>query len=367
MNKDKCFNVIEQDERIMIQLLRGIAIILVVFHHVLRTYTLSADLKNLLHFVNAVHVVVFFVISGWLFEKYKDKYIKQGFLKFFTNKFRQLIIPYFIFSFTFAMLIWCGNHIGALHKITSKITDGKEKSILKIFTDIILYKDAYFDSLWFLYVLFILMILMYLLAGKFFSSAHFTLITLLITILIKAYIGFVFDLTSYSIPDKLITYFVWVIIGRFLFTKFGYGFGLSKKLMIAAFVVLCTCILRTYFVDLHGFMNIYVRAFWIQIEFLLIRTSFLILSVSLSKILIECKKYKVLKYIGDRSYDIYLLHNPWFVSLISFGLKSFLPMFIVVAIGVVGSIAGSLIVATLIDRFLNPLYCILFGKHMKNA
>ena len=66
------------DERAVIQILRGIAIVLVVIHHVMKCFSLSNELNTLLTIINTVHVVVFFVISGWLFEKNKCKYRKKG-------------------------------------------------------------------------------------------------------------------------------------------------------------------------------------------------------------------------------------------------------------------------------------------------
>ena len=99
------------DERAVIQILRGIAIVLVVIHHVMKCFSLSNELNTLLTIINTVHVVVFFVISGWLFEKKKCKYRKNGIFLFLKKKFCQLIVPYTTFSFSFAILIWLGSHI----------------------------------------------------------------------------------------------------------------------------------------------------------------------------------------------------------------------------------------------------------------
>ena len=47
------------DERAVIQILRGIAIVLVVIHHVIEVFSLSNELNTLLTIINTVHVVVF--------------------------------------------------------------------------------------------------------------------------------------------------------------------------------------------------------------------------------------------------------------------------------------------------------------------
>ena len=68
------------------QLLRGIAIFLVVFGHI----THIAELRN---YIWGFHIPIFFFISGLLFKP--DKY--NSFNDFLRNKIRNLIIPYIIF------------------------------------------------------------------------------------------------------------------------------------------------------------------------------------------------------------------------------------------------------------------------------
>lgn len=182
------------DERAVIQILRGIAIVLVVIHHVMKCFSLSNELNTLLTIINTVHVVVFFVISGWLFEKKKCKYRKNGIFLFLKKKFCQLIVPYMTFSFSFAILIWLGSHIEVLKQAT------------------------------------------------------------------------------------------------------------------------------------------------------------------LSKWLIITDKYKPIEYIGDMSYDIYLIHNPWIVSTLSIILKNRVTIPLAIVIGTIMTIVISVTVITVIKCYLNPIY-----------
>ena len=112
--------------------------------------------------------MIFFVISGWLFEKNKIKYSEEGMAKFVKKKFVQLIIPYIFFSLSFSMIIWCGYHIPQLNKITDRIANGNIKNIPQIVFDVIFYRNVYFESLWFLYAMFILMIIMFILRDDMF-------------------------------------------------------------------------------------------------------------------------------------------------------------------------------------------------------
>ena len=75
------------DERAVIQILRGIAIVLVVIHHVMKCFSLSNELNTLLTIINTVHVVVFFVISGWLFEKRNVSIGRTAFFCFLRRSF----------------------------------------------------------------------------------------------------------------------------------------------------------------------------------------------------------------------------------------------------------------------------------------
>ena len=95
------------------------------------------------------------------FEKNKIKYSEEGMVKFAKKKFVQLIIPYIFFSLSFSMIIWCGYHIPQLNKITDRIANGNIKKIPQIVFDVIFYRNVYFESLWFLYAMFILMIIRY--------------------------------------------------------------------------------------------------------------------------------------------------------------------------------------------------------------
>lgn len=45
------------DERAVIQILRGIAIVLVVIHHVMKCFSLSNELNTLLTIINTVHLL----------------------------------------------------------------------------------------------------------------------------------------------------------------------------------------------------------------------------------------------------------------------------------------------------------------------
>ena len=66
-------------------------------------------------------------------------------------------------------------------------------------------------------------------------------------------------------------------------------------------------------------MIFWEREYYIQIENYLIALSSLVLIYSISLYL--NKKCQNIYKLGDYSYNIYLLHNPWIVSTVSLVLK----------------------------------------------
>ena len=75
-----------------IDITRAFAILLIVFGHVIVHNFNTYWLFNIIY---SFHVVLFFIISGYLYNREKsDK-------EFIIKKFLTLIIPYFIFAFVF--------------------------------------------------------------------------------------------------------------------------------------------------------------------------------------------------------------------------------------------------------------------------
>ena len=79
------------EDRYVIQILRAIAICLVVFHHSVNALNLPEYMNVSVQIINKIHVNIFFVISGFLFEKKKILYIQNSAKKFVQKKFIQLI------------------------------------------------------------------------------------------------------------------------------------------------------------------------------------------------------------------------------------------------------------------------------------
>lgn len=348
------------EDRYVIQILRAIAICLVVFHHSVNALNLPEYMNVSVQIINKIHVNIFFVISGFLFEKKKILYIQNSAKKFVQKKFIQLIIPYFVFSELFSMFIYVGYKIPRIASLMSNF--GTKKKFIETIIDVMLFRNMYFESLWFVYTLFIIFILNYILSKSKLDYVNgITLICIsIITVIIKANVG---DGLWY-ILNKTITYFVWFYLSRFL-QKNGrrdwFVFFQNKTVKAMSLIILVTCIIRYSVVDLKKYMNFWERAYYIQIENYLIALSSIVLIYSISLYL--NKKCQNIYKLGDYSYNIYLLHNPWIVSTVSLVLKKVCNYWIVDLITVfVLSILIPCIVSSFMKKYFNTMYCVIFGK-----
>ena len=73
--------------------LKGLGIFLVIFGHLLPASVLT-------QYVYAFHVPLFFVVSGYLFDRRR-----YGFRQLVLRRLRTLIVPYFVFA-TVSFLFW---------------------------------------------------------------------------------------------------------------------------------------------------------------------------------------------------------------------------------------------------------------------
>ena len=94
-------------------LLKGIAIFLVVMGHALTMCIRGIDAAFLFKLIGQVHMPIFFFISGFL--TYKDTFAPPALMK----RFLQLIIPFFVvkvFNFIQLKLPFSGNNWSHVHK-----------------------------------------------------------------------------------------------------------------------------------------------------------------------------------------------------------------------------------------------------------
>ena len=347
-----------QKEKAIIKSLKGYAILLVVFHHTVFA-VMTDSLLNVFaaRILNSIHVVIFFLISGYLFEANEKKYRNQKWNVFFANKALQLLIPYYFFSLVISLLI----KIGCIINNSSTLMGYNPKNWINIFIDPIIYKDPYFDSLWYIYILFVGFIICWIINSRYINVFSVGLL-LILHLIINAY----FDL-DILIIRLFLKNIIFLILGRFIFKERFQLEIIYKKhikiIVIVGVVVFCAVFSRIMFVDLTHLLNSFaLRAFFIQIENLLLSISSIILLIYIIT-KFGCKTEYGIQFFGKYSYKIYLIHNPWIVSMLAIILEHFLGkgllmVFIIWPLSVVISICF----IKLIDKLFKPISKFCFGE-----
>lgn len=144
-----------------IDVARGIGIVLVVMGHCIsKQMAAEGSFLNVLRIViYLVHMPLFFVISGWLFEKNAVKYKEQGLANYVKKKFLVFMIPYFVFSACTYLIVWiCCNFLPPIGNIL--IQQGYQSNgILQIIAEVLIYQNHQDGHLWFCYVMFLVLLI----------------------------------------------------------------------------------------------------------------------------------------------------------------------------------------------------------------
>lgn len=302
-----------------VQIMRGIAIIVVLLWHSISQVKTDWLLKGIGQLIICFHMPTFFAIAGYLFERNLNKYVGDGRLKFLVNKAKHLLVPYVFWT----VLLWSGVNI-----VEAFIPSTVEKlsamgfapmSVKKMLWGILTYENYYTQHLWFLYVL---------------------------------YVFFIINITLKDIGKKVVCFAIWLIlgfvsviveapniVGRIMLWGCFFCFGRimatgehkikNKNVsIIVAFVFMSILRWITYTITGNILIVVMVQAIKYLEGFLGIGVILIVAK--------QLQNYTCLKDIGDYSYDIYLMHNPYIVALGSAILSKLLNInsYIVIAVTV---------------------------------
>lgn len=287
-----------------IQILRGFAILFVVTHHTLTNLPRVPVSEELLLIVNT-DVTIFFIISGFLFEKNYDRYTKEK-GTFLFRKAKQLLVPYLFWS----LLLYLGG------KIVHDLIGGKLSNILtdlgfyplgwkKIIWNILTFQDYYTEHLWFVYILFFFF-LVNILTGQVFRYWWVALIVLLAAPVCNLYMPLPY------LAWKFLKHFSDFLVGRLIFQN--YVRMQNRRTILAAGFVFISCVLLC---------NIPVIRMEETLPAVLTNTvakhlmgwAFCILGFAAGCFLCIRNAGRFIRVIGDYSYDIYLMHIPYVVPV----------------------------------------------------
>ena len=289
----------EQRQRLgYLDIAKGIGIILVVIGHALSVLP-SPDKENvelLRTIIYLVHMPLFFFISGLLFEKNLKRYEAVGFRSYVLGKAQLYLIPYITFSILLYVIVAAAFHIGPISKYAVRLGNFTE-NVPTFLLSILTYKNPIDEHLWFSYVMFLVLVASFLLRR----------IDIRIS-LCFFFIGYV-STWIISYPEliwKTLRYMLIFTAGR---AMWKWKIQLTKKIPLLNLMVGIIFTVVYLLLKNKGLVWMSVAKPFSEIGLVLVLLS---ISVLLEKTIVTGLMYR----IGDESYAIYLIHQPYIVPLI---------------------------------------------------
>lgn len=354
MTIDNNDNKINKSRIFLIDLVRGFAILLVIFGHVIETNTISYETSMIFNIIWSLQMPLFMIISGFLnyriIKNYKELTI------YFKKKFISLLFPWLIWTFVIKSILDKGFGI---------------KEYIDYFRWILFNMDS---GYWFLFSLWTICSLFGVssfIASKFSKNVKiqfiYTVIIILFLSLFLLVLGLLFGLnflciklTLYYIPFFLIGYII-----KYVFKnkqKSSFFNKILEKIFFPSLVLYILLIINfNLYLNNDTLLDIFIRMIISLIGSFLI---FMILNC------ISNKQYLLLKglsYAGYYSLELYLVHY-FFIRIIKVHelpiLLSIDGLIICLVNIIITLILSTLIIYIIsINRWSN---FILFGKKNKN-
>lgn len=326
----------------LIQIMRGIAITLIVTQHALSNISSNTAYQIVEKLIDRFGVVTFFIISGYLFQKNVRKYEKMGKANFIIAKFKELMIPYFFWTLLLDLLVIIASKVHSLSFVLNQM-GFQPKSIVKCVVDAVLFQDYYVKLLWFIYALFIMFVVSIVLSGIPVKGYYIAVVYTLFLI-----VGFWVEI-PYLIY-KVIFHFVNFYIGRVISEQVD-----IEQLQLGTVVkwsvpVLLVTILDLYVLHISSLLSKgYISWMITDLEFRLLSLSGVALIFVFSRQLIKGNLKNILTVIGNHSYAIYLMHQPYIVAILSTVLdKMGFPAYVTLLL----SIGLGLLIPIIIDIYV---------------
>lgn len=352
-------NVKETKERsVVLQILRGMAIILVLFHHSSARVSGDIFLRSVESVIICIHMPVFFIISGYLYQKNLTKYEKQGKKRFILGKIKHLLLPYAFWYILLWLLVNCAMFCGEGIKKILIENEFPPMNIFEMLYGLFTYQKFYTEHLWFLYVLFFYFIV-HMILGNIGSSK------------IMIFIGIVMSLATNfiqfpNIIGRFMLWFVFFAFGRCISRYESIELLIKSKKRYMAFVIFSILCGFKIWLGMAGIFDKNLLLFTDGLVKCLLGF-FGVWCLYILSQLIDKGRGKVktmFKYVGDYSYDIYLIHNPYIVAFMSFILSHYLKInsYLTILIAVTAGILLPVLLSKIILRRFSGLSLLTLGR-----
>lgn len=342
----------------MIDIAKGIGIILVVLGHSLVPHIrqTSPFAAFIWIFIYNFHMPLFFFLSGWLFEKGLPKYTSKG--KFIINKFKFLMVPYFVFSilsYTLVFLLSQPEPLAHILQSSGYFPVGIKDAARQI----LLYNNHIDQHLWFVYALFIAFVLNICFPKAMKSKTM--LVFLLMVNLSKLFINY-YGIAAYVTRDLL-----FFSLARAIYRKKSIVLSSVPKILALSVIFLITNCVHCYF-----YTTKMPPGIWAVLIYMLrniCSVCAILLICTLSEFIQKKALSRPLKALGLYSYDIYLMHTPFLVAGLMGLLTTYTPL--PYAPCCIAATAAGLVLPMVVSKFIIrkiPLLSVpLLGKSYKTA
>lgn len=288
-----------------IDVLKGIGILLVIAGHSVRGED-SAVLGIIYDLIYAMHMPLFFSISGYLFGKSINEYKNQSTGQYISKKATGYLKPFFMYAFLIYFMFQIAFFIPAIGKSLEQA--GMEGyNILTYICMMLLGENPYAFHLWYLWVLFWVTVLCYLIykIGDFVGINGYTLCLMISGALWAWRMLAVYN--TYMGLMLFLRYMIFFVIGIKLF---------DITIQNRTFYVVCSLFSFAYFVWHTLFKNISFGILGNFVCNILQLVSVLLLIHNFGQFSQKLSFSKILNYLGRNSLIIYLFHQPIFCAFV---------------------------------------------------
>lgn len=334
---------------------RGIGIFWVVLAHTLvpEMRTHNPVMRQIFHWVCSFSMPLYTMLSGYLFERSRQKYREAGFVQFVLRKFQALMVPYFSYS----VICYAGLGLAFLLPATAAVLTssgyasiGLQDAVWRILT----YQNHVGGHLWFLYALFLVFVVSFL-----FDNALRHPLGLLATL------GLFVIVTVYAehVP---------AILANAVYLLFFFSAARRPALVDTlrqerCFLPLLLSYAALYAVQAAGWLE-WSRA-WSALLVLVVGCAGAALAANLSSRIANTGAGRAAGALGKHSFAVYLLHQPFIVSGLSSVLLRLtnLPTIAICAATLCFGIALPILVNKLVISRTKWLRGPLLGDFSKNS
>lgn len=314
----------KQNSRIeWIDVAKGIGILLVLAGHaprdVMRTRYISIDF--IYYFIYSFHMPLFFFLAGVVYEHTKRKKLENRKLTFVAGKAKSLLVPWVSFSVLIYVVIIILNKVPVIQGMLEG-TFMESMSLGDYVYANLFAENPYSIHVWYMYILFIIQAMVYLydwflryILKRDDTAGAFGILMLL-------NVGAYFFLAYGQTAQKVWTYMIYYIMG-ILYRKVRQNKEPVFSVLYLPGIVISCC--YVWCLSMENLQHPAGRWVVYQLQNYVGAPMMILLVVSIANSLLRMGRSKCFKWLGERSFTIYLLHQPFACAVVGTLLVKLLP------------------------------------------